>query len=122
LLLVRSRREALARADVILVVGTPFDFRLGYGRRLAPDARIIQVDLDYGELGHNRGIDVGIAGDAAAVLGQLAAAGRPVSGQTKAWLDHLRADEQKALEKDLPFLNSDAVPIHPLRLAKEIND
>lgn len=121
LLLVRSRREALARANVILVIGTPFDFRLGYGKRLAPDAKIIQVDLDAGELGHNRGVDVGIAGDAAAVLGQLTAGlGKPTSRQ--AWLDHLRAVEAKALEKDLPLLNSDAVPIHPLRLAREIND
>jgi len=123
LLFVRSRHEALAKADVMLVVGTPFDFRLGYGRRLAADAKVLQVDLDYGELGHNRSVDIGITGDAAAVLGQLAAAaGRAVPGQTKAWLDSLRAAEQKALEKDRQFLNSDAVPIHPLRLAKEIND
>src|SRR5207245_455621 len=37
----RSRREALARADVVLVIGTPFDFRLAYGKRFAADARII---------------------------------------------------------------------------------
>ena len=60
----RSRREALY-ADVILLIGTPFDFRLGYGKRLAADAIVIQVDLDYGELGHNRGVELGIAGDAA---------------------------------------------------------
>src|SRR5205085_7819933 len=97
LLFVRSRRAALARADVILVLGTPFDFRLGYGRRLAADAKVIQVDLDYGELGHNRGVDVGIAGDAAAVLGQLmAAAGKATSGRTKSWLEHLRGVEQQA--------------------------
>src|SRR5262249_14009115 len=123
LLFVRSRHEALGNADVILVVGTPFDFRLGYGRRLAPDARVIQVDLDYGELGHNRGVDVGITGDAAAVLDQLATAvGQVPAERTRAWLDHLRAAEQKALGKELPFLNADAVPIHPLRLAREIND
>jgi acetolactate synthase-1/2/3 large subunit len=123
ILFVRSRREALARADVILVVGTPFDFRLGYGQRLAADAKVIQVDLDYGELGHNRGVDVGITGDAAAVFSQITAAlGKTTAGRTKAWLEHLRAAEQKALEKDLPLLNSNAVPIHPLRLAREIND
>jgi acetolactate synthase-1/2/3 large subunit len=122
-LLVRSRREALARADVILVIGTPFDFRLAYGKRLAADARIIQVDLDYGEIGHNRGIDVGIAGDAAAVLEQLTAALEPRGiEQHRPWFEHLRSVEQKALEKDLPLLNSDAMPIHPLRLARDIND
>ncbi len=122
LLFVRSRREALAQADVILVVGTPFDFRLGYGKRLASGAKIIQVDLDSGEIGLNRGVDVGIAGDAAAVLGQLTDA-LPARAEGRCtWLAQLRTAEQKAMEKDMPFLNSDAVPIHPLRLSREIND
>jgi acetolactate synthase-1/2/3 large subunit len=123
LLFVRSRREALAGADVILVLGTPFDFRLGYGKRLAAGAKIIQVDLDYGEIGHNRGVDVGITGDCAAVLAQLTAALETgAAGRHRAWLEYLHTAERKGLEKDLPFLNSDAMPIHPLRLAKEIND
>ena len=123
LLFVRSRHEALAGADVILVLGTPFDFRLAYGKRLAPDARIIQVDLDAGELGHNRGVDVGIAGDAAAVLAQLTATlGTVPEERRRPWLERLRQAEEKALARDRPFLESDAVPIHPLRLAKEIND
>jgi acetolactate synthase-1/2/3 large subunit len=123
LLLVRSRREALAQADAVLVIGTPFDFRLAYGKRLAAGAKVVQVDLDAGEIGHNRGVDVGIAGDAAAVLGQLAdALPGGTDSRRRAWLEQLRAAEQRELEKDLPFLNSDAVPIHPLRLAREIND
>lgn len=122
LLFVRSRSEALARGDVILVIGTPFDFRLAYGKRLAADARIIQIDLDYAAIGQNRGVDVGLTGDAAAVLGQLTDALGKAAADHRPWLDHLRAVEQKALDKDLPLLNSDAVPIHPLRLAREIND
>jgi acetolactate synthase-1/2/3 large subunit len=123
LLFVRSRKEALSKADVNLVIGTPFDFRLAYGKRLAPDARLIQIDLDYGELGHNRGVDIGITGDAGAVLGQLTAAlGRVPPEKRRPWLEGLRSAEQKALEKDLPLLHSNAVPIHPLRLAREIND
>jgi acetolactate synthase-1/2/3 large subunit len=117
----RSRRDALARADVVLVIGTPFDFRLGYGKRLAADARVIQVDLDYGELGHNRDVDVGLASDAGAVLEQLTAAVRPAV-RAEAWRTQLRQVEAQRYEEDRPFLFSDAVPIHPLRLAREIND
>jgi acetolactate synthase-1/2/3 large subunit len=81
------------------------------------------VDLDYGEIGHNRGVDVGITGDSAAVLGQLTGAlEKGAAERHRAWLEHLRAAEKKGLERDLPSLNSDAVPIHPLRLAREIND
>jgi acetolactate synthase-1/2/3 large subunit len=123
LLFVRSRRHALSEADVVLVIGTPFDFRLGYGKRLAAEARVIQVDLDAAEIGHNRDVDIGIAGDAAAVLSQLnGALGRHEVAPRQRWLAHLRMVEQRALEKDLPLLNSDVVPIHPLRLAREIND
>ncbi len=122
LLFNRSRREALAKADVILVVGTPFDFRLGYGKRLAPDAKVIQIDLDYGELGHNRGVDVGVTGDAGLVLEQLHSMLDEHQEDRRPWLEYLHAAEKKALDKDLPAMHSDAVPIHPLRLAKEIND
>jgi acetolactate synthase-1/2/3 large subunit len=117
----RSRRVALEQADVVLVIGTPFDFRLGYGKRLASNARIIQVDLDYCELGHNRDVDIGLAADAGAVLEQLTAAVAPAHA-ARAWMQHLRQVETKRYEEDKPFLYSDAVPIHPLRLAREVND
>ncbi len=117
----RSRRQALSQADVILVIGTPFDFRLAYGQRLAPTARIIQVDLDYGELGHNRDVDIGIVGDAGAVLEQLASA-LPPGGNSRDWLGQLRQLETQLFEAERPALFSEAVPIHPLRLAREIDD
>ena len=117
----RSRRHALSKADVVMVIGTPFDFRLAYGTRISNDAKVIQIDLDYGELGHNRDIDVGIQGDVKAVLAQLTAATvRPE--HSNMWLEELCRIEEDLQEKDRPFLDSDAVPIHPLRLAREIND
>jgi acetolactate synthase-1/2/3 large subunit len=96
---------------------------LGYGKVLGANAKVIQVDLDSAELGHNRAPDVGITGDSAAVLSQLAAAVKKVPvAQSQSWLEHLRGVEQKAVEEELPSRNSDAMPIHPLRLAKEVND
>ncbi len=118
--MIRSRRHALSRADVVLVIGTPFDFRLAYGKRISVDAKVIQVDLDYGELGHNRDIHIGIQGDIKAVLAQLTAViSKPT--QSGSWLEELCRIENDLMEKDRPFLDSDAVPIHPLRLAREIN-
>jgi acetolactate synthase-1/2/3 large subunit len=117
----RSRRHALSKADVVMVIGTPFDFRLAYGKRISKDAKVIQIDLDYGELGHNRDIDVGIQGDVKAVLTQLTEAITPPMYKGP-WLEELRYIEKDLLEKDRPFIDSDAIPIHPLRLAREIND
>jgi acetolactate synthase-1/2/3 large subunit len=119
--LIRSRRHALSRADVVMIVGTPMDFRLAYGGRISGDAKIIQIDLDASELGHNRDIHVGIQGDAKAILSQLTAAVSPLS-HDRSWTGELRQVEKTLIEKDRPFIDSDASPIHPLRLAREIRD
>jgi acetolactate synthase-1/2/3 large subunit len=117
--MVRSRRHALSKADVVMVIGTPFDFRLAYGKRIAADAKVIQIDLDYSELGHNRDIHIGIHGDIKAVLTQLTEA-FTAPRHSGGWLEELCRIEENLLEKDRPYLESDATPIHPLRLASEI--
>ncbi len=121
-----SRRYAFDNADVIVIVGTPFDFRMGYGKRLSTDATVVQIDLDYRTVGKNRDIDLGIVGDAGQVLAAVAqaASGRSDNGAAgrKGWLEELQAVEEKAKQKRLPLLHSDARPIHPYRLVHEINE
>ena len=116
----RSRRYALSVADVVMVIGTPFDFRLGYGQRLSREAKVIQIDLDGSEIGHNRDCDVGIVGHAGAILGQITAV--LSQSQRETWLKALQKVEKGLSEKDIPFLYSDAMPIHPMRLAREIQE
>src|SRR5256885_11054732 len=119
-----SRRYAFNNADVIVIVGTPFDFRMGYGRRLSPLATVVQIDLDYRTVGKNRDIDLGIVGDASQILAAVTqAAGRKNgAAKRKAWLEELRAQETKAKQKRRPLQHSDASPIHPYRLVHEINE
>ena len=62
----QTRRYAFDHADVILIVGTPFDFRMGYGKRLRRDATVVQIDLDYRTVGKNRDIELGLVGDCGA--------------------------------------------------------
>src|SRR6185503_3030850 len=92
----RSRKAALAQADVVFVFGTPFDFRLDYGRSIG-SAKIVQVDLDGAELGRNRKVDVAIHGDSGLVLDQLLAA--LPSKKAPEWLATVRADEDMRREK-----------------------
>ncbi|MBI4785979.1 MAG: hypothetical protein HY782_02905 [Chloroflexi bacterium] len=117
-----SRKHALANADMILVIGAPLDFRLGYGKTpgFNADAKIVQVDIDAREIGRNRGADVGIVGDARAVIEQLAGAVATVPSQS--WLRELREIEGKEGNKLTALMNSDTIPVHPMRLAKEIRD
>ncbi|WP_376795356.1 acetolactate synthase [Thermogemmatispora sp.] len=118
-----SRRKALEGADTILAIGTRMDFRLNHGRPplIPAEARLIWFDLAGEDIGVNRGAEVGLVGDVGIAMRQVAAACKAYSGE-RAWLRFVRQEETKAWERDAPALNSDAVPIHPMRLCKEIRD
>lgn len=121
----QTRRYAFNHADVIVIVGTPFDFRMAYGNRLPREAKVVQIDLDYRTVGKNRDIDLGLVGDVGVILSAVtqAASGRVRNGsnERKPWLEELRAEEERALEARKAKLLSEASPIHPLRLAHELN-
>jgi acetolactate synthase-1/2/3 large subunit len=123
----RTRKQALKQADVVLIFGTPLDFRIGYGRdsHINPDAKLIQIDLDPRELGRNRSCDVGIVGDTGLVMEQLVQAAKTEgfsAAMVKPWLDDMRGREQKEFEKVRGQLEADDVPVNPLRACKEIAD
>jgi len=122
----RTRRYAFDKADVIVIVGTPFDFRMGYGKRLRAEATVVQIDLDYRTVGKNRDVGLGLVGDPGAILKAVhdATTGRSDNGAKKraGWLEELRAGEAKATDKLMPMFLSDSSPIHPYRVAWEINE
>jgi acetolactate synthase-1/2/3 large subunit len=117
-----SRKEALAAADVVLVVGTPLDFRMGYGTEptFASGAKVIQVDVDAGEIGRNRPIDVGIVADARSLLEALAGSAK-LSSAVAGWRTFLREKEKEREERQRGFEESDQKPIHHFRLGKAID-
>ena len=65
-------------------------------------------------------MDIGILGDSRSVLQQITAA---ISGkaQTAAWLRQLRERELAKAAKQATYEQSDQVPIHHFRLAKELD-
>jgi acetolactate synthase-1/2/3 large subunit len=115
-----SRGTALAEADVVCVVGTPLDFRLGFGR-FGAEAKLVHVHADPAELGRNRTPDAGILGDCAAVLGILADAVKNRRSDRDEWLAGLREAEAAWWEEHRPQIESDAAPIHHYRLAAELD-
>lgn len=120
-----SRRFAFSQADVSLLIGTAIDFRLNYGQPpfFHPKTRVVQIDIDQTEIGHNRPVDVGIMGDAKEVIRQLLAELNSAGMKNRSgWLKKVRDHERQKEQGYLSFLNSDATPIHPLRLLKEIRD
>jgi thiamine pyrophosphate-dependent acetolactate synthase large subunit-like protein len=121
-----ARSTAFREADLVLVIGTRINYMIGYlwPPRFNANAKLIQVDIDPAEIGHNRPADVGIVGDAGAVLDQLLAAadGRLTRGRYSTWTDHLKAVDVEKTRESEARLRNDATPIHPLRLCKEVRD
>jgi acetolactate synthase-1/2/3 large subunit len=119
----QARGFALGQADVVLVLGAPLDFRLGYGRppTFAEHARVAMVDCDPAELGRNRPLAVGIAGHIGRVLEQLTAAlPRGLAERVAAWRARVEARERQARE-DLDAQGAvDDIPVSHYRWAAEI--
>ncbi len=123
----RTRGNAFADADVIVIVGTPFDFRMGYGRRISNKLTLVQIDMDYRTVGKNRDISLGLVGHPGAILGAVlqAASGRLKQDKRQArreWMKKLSAAEAAATDKLMPLFRSDSRPIHPYRVAWELNE
>jgi len=122
----RTRRMAFDNADVIVIVGTPFDFRMGYGKRISQAATLVQIDQDYRTVGKNRDLSLGMAGDPGAIMAAVLDAttggkGNGAKGR-EGWLKELRDEENARTEKLMPLFLSDNDPIHPYRVAWEINE
>ena len=117
----RSRKQALGEADLVILAGTPLDFRMKYGGSIPAEAKIVQLDLDETLIGQNRSADVGLVGNLGANLDALLdALGAGIDFTDRS--AELRAAEDAAEAALAEQLNSDEVPIDPQRLCREIAD
>jgi acetolactate synthase-1/2/3 large subunit len=117
-----SRKRAFRSTDLVIVVGTPLDFRVGYGAAINAPAHIVHIDRDAPHVGQNRETHVALLGDARSILDQLGSACAPSAARLAQWVGELRADEQKRETELLAHATSDTRPINHYRLAKAIAD
>ncbi len=131
LLVTRARAVALGEADLVIVAGTPLDFRLGYGRfggrNGTPPARVVHLADAPGQVATHCELAASAAGDLAAIFAGLAAEATAASAGTTAraareqdWLPRLQHLSADAIAADATLLGSDARPIHPLRIYGEL--
>jgi thiamine pyrophosphate-dependent acetolactate synthase large subunit-like protein len=131
LLVTRARSVAFGQADLVVVVGTPLDFRLGYGdfggRDGAPPARVVHVADAPGQLATHRDLAASAAGDLADFFTALAdavpgaiPAGRRGLPWLPEWLPRLQDAVRGAVAADRELLTSAADPIHPMRVYGEL--
>ena len=121
-----GRRYGLVKSDTVILIGTPVDFRLGYGAdSMFPQSpRLIEIMIDGSKVGQNRDIDVGVVGDSKAVLRQIMDELRATEYKSpgKGWVEEVITEDQALKAADEGMLNSDQSPIHPMRLMKELRD
>jgi thiamine pyrophosphate-dependent acetolactate synthase large subunit-like protein len=126
LLVTRARAAAFGGADLVLVVGTPLDFRLGYGvfggKDGAVPARVVHVADSAGQVAGHAELAGSVCGDLTAVLdglleGLRAAPRRP---DWSGWVADLQGTVAATTERDAALLRAEADPIHPARIYGEL--
>ena len=112
----RTRSVALKEADLVLVAGTPLDFRLGFGR--FGDAEVVHLCDAAPEHAPRASLAASTYGNLALTFTELADAGAP--GAHEDWIARLRADEQARRAAEQPSLEVDTSPIKPARIYGEL--
>jgi acetolactate synthase-1/2/3 large subunit len=125
LLVTKARGKALNNADLVLVVGTPLDFRLGYGvfggKDGADPARVVHVADSPEQVSRHATLADSVCGDLTSVLRGLSAAlERTDLSAWKAWVEDLQAAVHEATARDAELLRAEADPIHPARIYGEL--
>jgi acetolactate synthase I/II/III large subunit len=106
----RARKAALTGADVVCVIGTPLDFRLGFGDY--GEAQVIHiVDAESQRSGHAKTAAAPV-GDLRLILSGLAGGG----ARHQDWVEQLRGVEDAARAKEVDALTADTDPIKPSRV------
>ncbi|HET8665622.1 MAG TPA: acetolactate synthase [Nocardioides sp.] len=125
LLVTKARGKALNGADLVVVVGTPLDFRLGYGvfggKDGATPARVVHVADSADQVSRHADLADSVSGDLSSVFRGLGAAldNTDVS-RWKAWVEDLQAAAREAAARDAELLTAEADPIHPARIYGEL--
>jgi acetolactate synthase-1/2/3 large subunit len=114
-----KRKEALREADLVVLAGTPNDFRLDYGRQVSSRATLISINRDRGDLTKNRrpSLAVHAAPDEFLVALSKKHARRDLS----LWLSTLR-DRDVARDTDITRQSEATVPgVNPIALCRAID-
>jgi acetolactate synthase-1/2/3 large subunit len=121
-----GRRYGMVKSDSVILIGTPIDFRLSYGAEsLFPqNPKLIEIMTDGTKIGQNRAVDAGIVGDTKVILRAIIDGLKASSYKSpgKAWVEEVITEDAALKAVDEPMLNSDSVPIHPMRLVGDLRD
>lgn len=112
----RTRGLLKQRADLVVVMGTPLDFRLGFGRFGSATVTHV-VDAQSQQADHADALTV--VGDIRATLAGLAEFSGDGADHEE-WIGELRAAESAAVAGEVALMEADDDPIRPSRVYGEL--
>ncbi|PKN53498.1 MAG: acetolactate synthase [Deltaproteobacteria bacterium HGW-Deltaproteobacteria-13] len=123
-----SAMITLMTTDMVLFLGGRLSLFYIFGDIFPSTAKFVQVDIAPDEIGRNRTIDLGIVSDLKAFLKEINGVldeqkiGATLKKQYQPWVDTVRAADENGKKDAKAMWECETLPIHPMRLAKEVND
>ena len=114
--------RVVSESDLVIFIGSHTGSQVTLDWKLpAPGTPVVQIDLDPSELGRSYPTKVALLGDAKATVRRLIEALEPLGPRTD-WVGRAQQLVQEWRDEVEPLVNSDAVPMRPERICKEITD
>lgn len=119
---------AYIETDLVIVLGTRISLYYLFGDIFNPTAKIAQVDIEPAEMGRNRTVDLPVVSD---IKGFLKACNRLIADQDLSeplwkrfapWIEKLNIAHKEGKGVAENDWASDKIPVHPMRLARQINE
>jgi len=112
-------------ADMVILLGNRVSLYYIFGDIFNKDATLVQVDIEPEEIGRNRSIHKGIVSDVAAFINEcnhiIKQKKLNVKEQFTSWVSELKKADEDSKKQAQEQWFSNAVPIHPMRVAYEVN-
>tara|TARA_Y100001970_G_scaffold82274_1_gene104204 strand:- start:3873 stop:5588 length:1716 start_codon:yes stop_codon:yes gene_type:complete len=117
-----KRTLALNECDLVILAGVPCDFRLGYGRQINKDAKIIAINRDRKDLYLNIKPSLAIQSDPGSFISKISEKVSENKLNYSVWLDNLRSrekDRENEIEKQSKIKTDYVNPIQLFRIINE---
>ncbi|MBH31761.1 MAG: acetolactate synthase [Candidatus Marinimicrobia bacterium] len=116
-----KRSEALKEADLVILAGAPFDFRLGYGRKIPRETSVISANLSREDLKLNRKPTLAMLADPSFTLSAMAQIwGRQFDGW-KDWCERLQKRELSREAEITEQSGYESNKINPVQLLRAVD-